>query len=180
MASVAVAEAIKDETPLPVTLKWPNDVMLQDKKVAGILAEMVAETDCLHFVVCGIGINVNISRESFPEELSLTATSLKIELGREVSRLEFLRRVLRGLDRYYGLLLRQGSGVILEAWQRLPNMLGKKVRVVTPGETLIGEARELDSEGALLLQGAEGSLRRIVAGDVHLLRDEETLESIPC
>ncbi len=178
MAGVALAEALKEATGLPLTLKWPNDILIGDKKVAGILAEMVAETDKVSFVVCGIGINVNIKRDSFPEELRPTATSLSIELGQETSRVDILCQVLERLDRHYSLLLQHGPPTIIEAWRRLPNMLGKQVRFTTPEGTLEGKAVDLDDQGALLVQIGAGLIRQVLAGDIYLLKSEYQVREV--
>lgn len=171
MAGVAVAEALKGLSGLPLVLKWPNDIFVRDKKVVGILTEMVAESDRVQFVICGIGVNANIEPGAFPEELRPIATSLKIELGYEISRTTLLCQVVESLDRYYHLFLLQGPQAIIEAWRRSPNMLGKKVRVSSPEETMKGMALDLDSQGALQVQTDTGLVKQVVAGDVRLLEN---------
>ncbi|MBI2917847.1 MAG: biotin--[acetyl-CoA-carboxylase] ligase [Chloroflexi bacterium] len=170
LAGIAVAEAVAEETGLPVQLKWPNDVLIRGRKAVGILTELAAEAEAVAFILCGIGINVNQRAADFPEPLRATATSLREELGREVPRASLFRCVLEKLDRYYQSFLQQGPAPVLEVWRRLPNILGERVRVATGKESLEGVALGLDRDGALLLQLADGSLNRVLAGDVERLR----------
>lgn len=174
MAGVAVSEAIAGITALSPVLKWPNDILLNGRKAAGMLAEIVAETDAVHFLLCGIGINVNIARHAFPAELTDTATSLSAELGREVGRTGLLCAVLERLDYYYQALLRGGAEPVLAAWKRAPNFLGRQVSLVCDGKLVEGVAEDLDGQGALLVRGAEG-MRRVVSGEVRLAEGAPTL-----
>jgi len=162
MASVAVAKAIRKFFGLKAELKWPNDVLIEGKKVCGILAEMEAETDVVNFVNVGIGINVN--NPIFP--YAKMATSLKEELGKEVSRKEFLNSVLKEINEQQVLLTK---GDLLEEWKSLSATLNKDVRIVAPGEEIIGRAIDIDASGALILRSQDGSLRSAIAGDcIHL------------
>lgn len=167
MAGVAVSEAVRAVTGLPAVLKWPNDVLIGGKKVAGILAEIVAETDAVRFVVCGIGVNANISAGKFPAELRPIATSLRIESGREVSLLELLCRILERLDFHYQEFLSRGPKAVLDAWRACPNVLGGRVRVTAVDEVVEGTAQDIDSDGALLVRTEEG-VKRVIVGDVAL------------
>ena len=169
MAGVAVSEAVREFTGLPAVLKWPNDVLVGGKKVVGILAELVAETDVVRFVICGIGVNANISREAFPVELSPIATSLSLELGRAVPLTRLLCRIVESLDRRYTDFLARGPEYILDAWRRSPNVLGVRVRVTLAGEVIQGTALDLDEEGALLVKTDGGSVKRVTVGDVYLV-----------
>jgi len=162
MASVAVAKAIRKVYGLKAELKWPNDVLLEGKKVCGILAEMEAEVDAINYVNLGIGINAN-----FPiSQYERGATSLRAELGREVSRREFFDALLTEIAAQQSLLT--GNG-LLEEWRSLSATLNREVRVVAPGEEIIGWAVDVDTSGALIVRSGDGSLRSAVAGDcIHL------------
>ena len=162
MASVAVAKAIRKFFGLKAELKWPNDVLIKGRKVCGILAEMEAETDIVNFVNLGIGINVN--NPIFPYEKM--ATSLKEELGKEVSRKEFLNSVLKEINEQQVLLTK---GDLLEGWKSLSATLGRDVRIVALGEEIVGRAIDIDTNGALVIKSKDGSLRSAIVGDcIHL------------
>lgn len=172
LAGVAVAEAIRNLAPLNVVLKWPNDILIGSRKAVGMLGEMIAEVDVLRYVVLGIGVNVNVKASAFPRDLKDIATSLSHELGREVSRSDFLVQVLERTEHYYGLLLRHGARPVLDAWRSLPSILGSTVSAETPEGSLEGKALDIDDQGALIVQTAAGEKVKVLAGDVHLLRQK--------
>jgi BirA family biotin operon repressor/biotin-[acetyl-CoA-carboxylase] ligase len=162
MASVAVAKAIRKIFGLKAELKWPNDVLIEGRKVCGILAEMEAEMDKVNFINLGIGINANASISQYEK----TATSLKKELGKQVSRKGLLNSVLKEINQQQSLLTK---GDLLEEWKRLSATLNKQVRIVAPGEKITGRAIDIDTNGALVIKGKDGSLRSAIAGDcIHL------------
>lgn len=167
---VALAEVVAELGLQSIVLRWPNDVLIGDKKLSGILSEMSAEPDRLNFVILGMGINANIDMDSFPEELKSLATSLRLELGKRVDRVEVLCKVLQKLEKYYQLLLEKGSSSILDAWKGFPNILGKRVKVSAPEGIYEGVAIGLDEEGALLIRDDAGRERKFLAGDVSSSR----------
>lgn len=156
MVSVAVAQAIRKVLGLPAELKWPNDVLIQGRKVCGVLAEMQAEADAVDFVVLGMGINVNTSVSE------ARATSLREELGRQVSRSHVLEAILSEVEALEGLL---GTQELLEKWKSLSATLNRSVRIVGLGEEIEGEAVDVGSGGELIVRGRDGLLRSVVAGD---------------
>lgn len=168
LAGVAVSEAVREATGLPAVLKWPNDVLIGGRKAAGILAEIVAETDAVRFVICGIGVNANIPAGAFPGELQPIATSLSAELGRSVSLLDLLCRILERLDLHYREFLDRGASTVLDAWRACPNVLGGPVRVTSAGDVVEGTAVDLDPEGALLVRMDNDEVKRVIVGDVSL------------
>ncbi len=162
MASVAVASAIRRLLGLKAELKWPNDVLIEGKKVCGILAEMNAELDAVNFINLGIGINANTSISQQEEK----ASSLKEQLGKEVSRKEFFRSVLVELEERQGLLT---TTDLVEEWKSLSATLGRDVRILALGEEITGKAVDIESSGALMIRAKDGSLRSAIAGDcIHL------------
>lgn len=169
MAGVAVRDAIDTAMGLPAVLKWPNDILVNGKKVCGILSEIVAETDAVHFIVCGIGLNVNVTPKSFPAELRPIATSLQAELGHQVSCTTLLCRVLEDLDRCYLEMLRSGPATAIAAWRAAPNIIGARVKLTAGEEVIGGKAAALDDDGALLVETRDGAQRRVVFGDVGLV-----------
>jgi len=165
MAGLSAHAAIQKQTALQPDLKWPNDLILNGKKVGGILTEMHAETTLVRFVIVGIGINVN--QEKFPPDLSGIATSLRAETGKNQSRLELLARLLREFESNYNRLLREGSAFIAERFTEISSYArGKKVRVTNGNESYVGTTAGLRPEGLLQIQREDGSVTMVLAGDV--------------
>lgn len=171
VSAVAVARAVAAISGLPAVVKWPNDVLLGGRKVAGLLNEMSAETERIHYVILGIGVNLNMSAEQFPIDLRYPATSVATETGAAVSRLAFTRMLLRQLDQLYQLYLDQGIEPILKLWQALFPLQGGRASVDLQGTLLCGRVEGLDADGALLLRLDDGRLERILAGDVRPLAE---------
>lgn len=172
VAATAVAGAIEKATGLPVGIKWPNDLLVQGKKVCGILTEMKAEIDVVHYVVLGIGINANLNRDHFPVELQDSATSLKIELAKEVSRARLTALVLEELERSYLLFLEQGLLPILATWKGYNVTIGRMVSVTSGHQRFTGRAVNVDQSGALIVECTDGCTRQFHAGEVTLKQKE--------
>jgi BirA family biotin operon repressor/biotin-[acetyl-CoA-carboxylase] ligase len=166
MAAVATADAIKNFSGLRPLIKWPNDILLKDRKVAGLLNEIHSEADRIHFVILGIGVNLNVDGKMFPKEIRAVATSLKSEMGQTISRKAFLQFLLQELEGWYSVFMKEGGDAILKAWKDRAHIKGRQVKVASFGETLVGVAVDVDSDGALILKTEEGQ-KRIVAGDVE-------------
>ncbi len=167
MAAVATADAIEKYAHLTPLIKWPNDLLLRKRKVAGLLNEIYSETDRIHFVILGMGINLNMDEEGFPKEIRAKATSLKRETGRPVSRKAFVSLLLEELERWYGIFLKEGGSPLLKAWKARAQIEGKRIRVTSFGEVLTGRAVDVDSDGALILTTGDGERKRVVAGDIE-------------
>jgi len=165
LASLAVVHSIESATGLKPQIKWPNDVLIGDKKVCGILIENDVQGNVVNYSITGIGINANLRLADFPE-IQTTATSLSDELGREISRLNVIRHLLGEIERYY-LALSAGES-IYEEWRDRLVTPGKRVRVTAGETTYEGIAESVTRDGSLSLRGSDGSLTRIVAGDVTL------------
>jgi BirA family biotin operon repressor/biotin-[acetyl-CoA-carboxylase] ligase len=163
LASLAVVRSIKSVTGLESQIKWPNDVTTNGKKVCGILIENDVKGNQVNYAVIGIGINVNLRLSDFPE-IPPIATSLSDELGREISRLNLARRLLIEIERLY-LTLTAGESVY-QAWRDSLVTLGKKVQVKMGETTYDGIAESVTRDGSLMLRRSDGSLTKIVAGDV--------------
>lgn len=168
LAACAGAEAVKVVTGLPCRLKWPNDLMVARRKLGGILVEASLLGDTVEHVVAGIGLNVNLQVELYPE-IAETATSLARELGAGVDRLAVARELLRQLDRRY-LLLRRGLGKCLcGEWRGRLDTLGKRVILVdSSGNREAVFAEDVAPDGALLVRQADGALRSLHVGEVSL------------
>jgi BirA family biotin operon repressor/biotin-[acetyl-CoA-carboxylase] ligase len=163
LASLAVVDSIKSATGLTPRIKWPNDVLINGKKVCGVLIESDVQRTKVNYAIIGIGINVNLKLADFPD-IQPVATSLSDELRTEVSRLSLVRHLLVEVERLY--LTLSAGGSLYEEWRSNLVTLGKKVRV-TAGETVYeGVAESVARDGSLVLRGFDGKLTRIVAGDV--------------
>ncbi len=167
LSAVAVCRAIKHCTGLQPAVKWPNDILLDGAKVAGLLNEMSSETDQVHYVVLGIGVNLNMRTEQFPDDLRYPATSLAIATGKAVSRLDFTRSLLQELDALYLLYLEQGSAPVFSAWTELCDLTGKMVQVDCNNLLVEGTMVGLGDDGALLVRTSAGKIECIYAGDVR-------------
>lgn len=168
LAAVALAETMR-EAGAEASIKWPNDVQLGGKKVAGILTELSADTERVHFIVLGLGVNLNTEAADFPPDVAALATSLRVARGQKVPRALFLAALLVKLEGWVDRWVDEGFGPVREAWRRLSSTLGQEVRVRSEGRELVGVAEDIDASGALLLRVA-GRVERVLAGDVEQLR----------
>jgi len=166
-ASLASARCIEKVGSLEAQIKWPNDVLINDKKVCGILIESDVRGSAVDYAVIGIGINVNLKTADFPE-IAATATSLSQELGRELSRREMIRYLLVEVESLY-LALPEGD-IVFREWRDRLVTLGKEVEVSSGKTSYKGVAESVASDGSLFLRQPDGSLIKIVAGDVSLRR----------
>jgi BirA family biotin operon repressor/biotin-[acetyl-CoA-carboxylase] ligase len=165
MAGVATQHALSSVTGLSVDIRWPNDLLVNGKKVCGILTEMNAELGRLHAVVLGIGINVN--HGEMPAALRAVATSLRIESRRTWSRVQIFIALLRELDRHYHLLLQKGSAAIAERWAAASSYAsGKRIRIVTGEAESLATTTGLEASGALRVRYDDGREEALVAGEV--------------
>jgi BirA family transcriptional regulator, biotin operon repressor / biotin---[acetyl-CoA-carboxylase] ligase len=172
MAALAVAEALQESCSLATDIKWPNDLLAGDRKICGILAEVI-ETDSGKGIVLGIGIN--LTNEAFPEELTGRAISVAGATGRRPEREAILAALLQGLSRWYSLLHEElGAERMLAAWtSRSSYAEGKLVKVVNGDETITGVTRGIEPDGALRLETVKGATTIVRAGDVVNVRVAE-------
>lgn len=168
-AGVAAARAIAEVAGLTPMLKWPNDVLVHGRKAVGILTEVVAEEQAVHYLLLGTGFNANIDPAAFPPELRSLATSLSAELGRMVDRRVLLQRYLLQLEALYDGLRAGDRRTVVGAWRGLPNMLGRRVRASLWNETLEGRALSLEDDGSLIVEPDGRDAVRVTAGDIRVL-----------
>lgn len=171
VAGLAVADAVRETIGRDPGLKWPNDVQLGRRKVAGVLTELMGETDRVEAVLLGVGINVNLPANAIPRELAAIATSLRIEAGRPVDRLAVAARLLAAIEARYGRFLAEGFRGMRAEWEGAAVLTGCDVEVTGAGLPVTGRVRGIDDDGALLLGDAGGATRRVVAGEVTLRRE---------
>ncbi len=167
-AAVALADAVESEFGLAPAIKWPNDLHLGGKKIAGILAESGTDSAGEPFAVVGIGVNMNHEPADFPPELAAKASSLRIAAGRLIDRPAFATALLRALDTRLPQLATAFPEIIASAARR-SFLLGRWIQVQAGTELLEGQAEELDADGHLLLRTADGSLNRLTAGEVTIV-----------
>jgi len=166
VAGLAARDAAAEELDVLPDIRWPNDVLIRGKKFCGILTEMHAEPDRVHFAVVGMGMNVNQTR--MPPALAEIATSLRIETGKAHSRIEVLIRLLRHLDRYYNEFLENGASPILRRFSEVSSYFqGKRVRITTAAETFTGVTSGLEPSGVLRVLRDDGrGVEPVISGDV--------------
>ena len=166
VAGLAARDAAAEELDVVPDIRWPNDLLIRGRKFCGILTEMHAEPDRVHFAVVGIGMNVNQAK--MPPPLAEIATSLRIETGKAHSRIEVLIRLLRHLDRYYNEFLEKGAGPILRRFSEVSSYFqGKRVRITTSTETFTGVTSGLESSGVLRVLRDDGrGVEPVISGDV--------------
>lgn len=168
LTAVAVCRAIRKVTGVDAGIKWPNDLLVQGKKICGILIESVGEDERIKYCIAGIGIDVNVELEELPTELHTVATSLKIESGQTQSRATLISAVMNELEQLYNLYEEEGFAPIGHLWEALSVTLGKRVTVKTPRGETEGTAEALDESGALVLLDDTGNHITIFSGDVQL------------
>ncbi len=171
LAAVAAARAIRETADLQAMIKWPNHILVNHKKVCGILTEMKAEQDRVDFIVIGIGINVNTQMKQLPKG----ASSLREELpdsrtDEQVSRVDLTRKLIEKLEEDYFLLKKDGFQPIMDEWKRLSDMIGSRVKVVLQNRTFEGLVHDIDPDGALVVRRDAGTLEKVSSGDIAMVR----------
>lgn len=171
MAGVAVTRTLRTAYNLDAKIKWPNDVLIKDKKVCGTLTEVRTLENEIDYLILGIGINANFGLEELPEQIRGLATTLRHEIGRELDFEQLFIDLLKEIDRYYALLKSGKSGTILKEWKELSDTLGRNVKIETQKESIEGVALGVDDAGALIIRTIDNKIQKFVAGDcVHVSR----------
>jgi BirA family biotin operon repressor/biotin-[acetyl-CoA-carboxylase] ligase len=170
MTAVVVAEALLAMIPsLSVRIKWPNDILVNGKKMAGILTEISTEMDLVEFIVIGLGVNVNMNIDRFPKEIRGQATSILISTGSHFSRSAIVKAYLQYFEKYYGIFKKNGFETVMRRWRGLSDIIGQKVMVDVMGEKHVGDVMNVDNNGILILKDDRGRIQRIFSGDVILV-----------
>ena len=165
--ALSVAQAVERKCNLKAGIKWPNDVVLNGKKICGILTEMNMETDYIQHVVIGVGINVNL--DEMPEEISQTATSILWESGEKTARAELLQEVLARFEENYGMYEKESDlSYMLEEYNSYLVNVGKQVKVLDPKGEFEGIARGINASGELLIETPDGKVAEVYAGEVSV------------
>lgn len=166
VAAVAGAESLKESTRVSVDIKWPNDLLLNGRKICGILTELHSREDGSPIVIVGIGINVNTPRDMFPEDIANTASSIMIETGREASRKDIVSSLLGHFERWYRIYTEGGFAVILDRWKAYSGIIGRRIRVEQEGARTEGTVLDIDISGALIIHDDAGLRHSICSGDI--------------
>ncbi len=170
MSAVAVAKMIEKETGLAPQIKWPNDILIEGKKVAGILTEMQSETDQVRFLIVGIGVNITVPAESLPENATSIYLETAYSVQRTAFRIQLAQELLRQLEAGYDLLHDGKWEAIQQEWQHRSFLTGKHVNVRCMERQIEGTVTGLDPDGSLLVRLDHGLTERIVAGDVVVVK----------
>lgn len=173
VAGVAVAETLFQECNLDIGIKWPNDILVGSKKISGILTEVKTNISGeLEYVLVGVGIDLNVDVDSFPPELQNGATSLKVELDREIQGSELVKRFLQKFETRYNQFQAGNFREILNQWRKLSSTIGSQVEVHKKGRTVYGEAVGVNKDGKLIVELDDGTLQKIISGRcVHISKD---------
>lgn len=170
--SLAMAKTIIKMFRLKVRIRWPNDVLVNNKKVCGILTELSSKSGgAIDFIVSGIGINANTNLKSFPKALRKSVTSLKQQVKREISREAFLKAFFEELEHYYKTLTNSGFAQILREWKSLTDTLNSYIEVTSfdkKDKKVEGQAIDVDQDGALLIRLDDGSIKKVMSGNASV------------
>lgn len=168
ISSLAILKAIRG-LGLEADIKWPNDIIIKGKKVCGILSELDSKNEMVNFAIIGIGINVN--QEYFPQHLNKKATSLKIELGKEIDRILLLKDIIVNINKYKQLLLKKETDYLLSLWKERLTVIGEEVIVYDGKASIKGRVIDVASRGELVLKDNSGEVHTFWAGDVSLRKE---------
>jgi BirA family biotin operon repressor/biotin-[acetyl-CoA-carboxylase] ligase len=167
-SATALRRAIEANTGVRAKIKWPNDILIGGKKVAGILTELSAELDRVKHIILGIGVDVNLTVTEFPTDLRKIATSLKIEAGKPIVRAALAVGILRELDHEYARVCGGKFETVADEWEEHSCTIGQPVTIRIGDRSIQGRAESLDDDGALLLRTEHGTLERVTGGDVSM------------
>ena len=168
VTAVAVVQAIEEIASLKPQIKWPNDILINGKKITGILTELQAESDRINSVIIGIGMNVNQELEGYPEELRTIATSLRIETGKVINRAELIKLVLAKLEYLYDLYLTEGFYPIKQLWESYAVSIGKMITARMLQGDLYGKALGITDDGALMMEDETGKVHLVYSADIEM------------
>lgn len=166
LTATVLADVIKEHTSIKPQIKWPNDILINNKKVAGILTEMQAEQDTIQYVIIGIGININQIIEDFPKDMQFKATSLKLETNNKINLIDFTQKVLRKYEKTYTYYLRKGFPYVKEKWESYGFKIGQPIRIKTTKGTWQTTFLGIAEDGALLTKNKDGQTEKIYSAEI--------------
>ncbi|MNJ54287.1 Bifunctional ligase/repressor BirA [compost metagenome] len=168
LTAVSVCRALRQLTGINVGIKWPNDLLVDGKKVCGILVESAGEDGKIRYCVVGIGIDVNLEKGDYPDELLQVASSLKIEGKQSYDRAQIIGAVLKEMEILMKCFMEEGFSTIANLWEALSVTLGRTITVKTSQGDIVGVAEELDESGALKLRKKDGQIEVVYSGEIYL------------
>jgi BirA family transcriptional regulator, biotin operon repressor / biotin---[acetyl-CoA-carboxylase] ligase len=168
IAAVAVVQAIEEVCGLSPEIKWPNDILLNGRKVTGILTELQAEADKINSIIIGIGMNVNQSAADFPEELKSLASSLALEKEEKISRVKLIQKVMEKLELYYNLYMEKGFTPLKLLWESYAISIGRQITARTITGSIHGKALGINDDGVLMIEDGEGTIHEVYSADIEL------------
>lgn len=168
MAAVAIVKAINKIKGVNAAIKWPNDILLLGRKLVGVLTEMNAEFGHINYIVIGIGINTNATPDDYPDEVKPLAVSVADAATEPFTRVELLCDILKNLEDLYEEACANGFAGIFDEWRKYSCTIGQEVKVIAPDETYFGTAVDIDEEGLLVVRRTDGTIDKVVAGDVSI------------
>jgi len=173
IASIALKEVIQKSGAAETKIKWPNDIQIEGKKVAGVLTEMQSKREMVDFIVVGIGVNINLTRDELNSEMgdvAKIATSIKEHLGKNLNRSKFAADLLLELENWYQIFADKGKTAILKEWTNKWGDLNKRVRInIQEQDPYEGTAIGIDEKGYLMVKTDNGEINKVIAGDVTVL-----------
>jgi BirA family biotin operon repressor/biotin-[acetyl-CoA-carboxylase] ligase len=167
LTAVAVVQAIEEQTGITPEIKWPNDILINGKKLTGILTELHAEADQIHSIIIGIGINVNQQLEDFPNELHAIATSLAIEKKEKISRSRLIKSIFEKFEKLYIYYLEEGFLPIKLLWESYAVSIGKRIKARTLTAVIEGKALGITDDGVLQIQDRHGNIHHVYSADIE-------------
>ncbi|WP_268235137.1 biotin--[acetyl-CoA-carboxylase] ligase [Priestia taiwanensis] len=168
LTAVSIVLALRDVTHVQADIKWPNDILMNGKKVVGILTELQAEADQINSVIIGMGINVNSVEEDFPEQVKDIATSLRIESGEKINRATLIQRIFFHMEKLYKQYLEHGFKPIKLLWESFALSVGKEITARTLSSTLKGKVLGITDEGVLQLEDNYGNVHLVYSADIEV------------
>lgn len=172
VTGVAIAKTLHDQFNINVGIKWPNDLLIGNKKICGILTEAVTDYDKIKAVLVGIGIDVNFDEKELPKDMQNIATTVKSELNMEYNRAEILKEFFKIFEDLYEQYKNKNFKYIVSEWRRLSTTTGNRVKVYTGRKVVYGDAVGITNEGALIIEYDDGKLDKIISGEIKIIDDE--------
>lgn len=173
ITALTVCSALEECIPNKVEIKWPNDILINEKKVCGILTEISGEVDKISYVIVGIGININLDLEDFHESLAGKASSLKIESGKTQNRKQIVQKILNTFDEYYEDFVNDKNyDKVINEYRKKSYLIGKKVQVkIYNNNSINAKVLDIEKDGALKVELENGEIRNLLSGEVTLSSD---------
>lgn len=171
VTGVAIAKTLKDEFNINVGIKWPNDLLLGNKKICGILTEAVTDYDKVKAVLVGIGIDVNIHEDDIPDELEHIATTVQKETNITFKRADIMRKFFKIFEELYEEYKKDNFKYIISEWRRLSSTTGNRVKVYKDGKAIKADAVGITNNGALIIETDDGKLEKITSGECDIIDD---------